>query len=72
MPTRLGHGLGGSTPLLKRGFNPDLARFYRLPAFGIGGLTSCREVDQPAAREAPLAWLEAGLAGEQLIHDVAL
>jgi len=53
-----------------RGFNADLAHFYRLPSFGIGGLTGSKVVDQQAALEAALTLLEATLAGEQLIHDV--
>ena len=53
-----------------RGFNADLAHFYRLPSFGIGGLTGSKTVDQQAALEAALTLLEATLAGEQLIHDV--
>jgi len=53
-----------------RGFNADLAHFYRLPAFGIGGLTGSKEVDQQAALEAALTLFEAVLAGEQLIHDI--
>ena len=53
-----------------RGFNADLAHFYRLPSFGIGGVSGAKEVDQQAALEAALTLFEATLAGEQLIHDV--
>lgn len=53
-----------------RGFNADLAHYYGLPSFGIGGLTGAKTVDQQAALEAALTLLEATLAGEQLIHDV--
>lgn len=53
-----------------RGFNADLAHFYGLPSFGIGGLSGSKTVDQQAALEAALTLLEATLAGEQLIHDV--
>jgi trimethylamine---corrinoid protein Co-methyltransferase len=54
-----------------RGFNADLAHYYGLPSFGIGGLTGSKTVDQQAALEAALTLLEATLAGEQLIHDVS-
>jgi len=54
-----------------RGFNADMAHYYGLPAFGIGGLTGAKTVDQQAAMEAALTLLEATLAGEQLIHDVS-
>lgn len=53
-----------------RGFNADLAHFYHLPSFGIGGLTGSKDIDQQAALEAALTLFEATLAGEQLIHDV--
>ena len=53
-----------------RGFNEDLAEHYRLPRFGIGGLTGSKTVDQQAAYEAALTLLCSTLAGAQLIHDV--
>ena len=37
-----------------RGFNEDIAEYYMLPRFGIGGLTGSKEVDQQAAYEAAL------------------
>lgn len=53
-----------------RGFNEDLAQYYGLPRFGIGGLTGSKAVDQQAAYEAALTLLISTLAGAQLIHDV--
>ncbi len=53
-----------------RGFNEDLAEYYRLPRFGIGGLCGSKEVDQQAALEAALTLLASVQAGAQLIHDV--
>lgn len=53
-----------------RGFNEDMAEHYRLPRFGLGGLTGSKQVDQQAALEAALTLVTATLSGAQLIHDV--
>ena len=53
-----------------RGHNEDLAEYYHLPRFGIGGLCGAKTVDQQAALEAALTLLAATQAGAQLIHDV--
>jgi len=53
-----------------RGFNADLAHWYGLPGFGIGGMSGAKTVDEQAALEAALTLLLASLSGEQLIHDV--
>jgi trimethylamine--corrinoid protein Co-methyltransferase len=53
-----------------RGFNADLAHWYGLPSFGIGGMSGAKTVDGQAALEATLTLLLASLSGEQLIHDV--
>ena len=53
-----------------RGFNEDMAEYYLLPRFGIGGLCGSKEVDQQAALEAALTLLASVQAGAQLIHDV--
>jgi trimethylamine--corrinoid protein Co-methyltransferase len=53
-----------------RGFNEDMAEYYRLPRFGIGGLCGSKEVDQQAAYESALTLLASALSGAQLIHDV--
>jgi len=53
-----------------RGFNEELAHFYRLPSFGIGGTSASKCVDQQAALEAALTLITSVQAGAQLIHDV--
>jgi len=53
-----------------RGFNEELAHYYRLPCFGIGGTSASKMVDQQAALEAALTLLTSVQAGAQLIHDV--
>lgn len=53
-----------------RGFNEDMAEYYNLPRFGIGGLCGSKTPDQQAAYEAALTLLTATLSGAQLIHDV--
>ena len=53
-----------------RGFHSDLAHWYGLPCFGIGGTSGSKTVDQQAALEAALTAILASLSGEQLIHDV--
>jgi len=53
-----------------RGFNEDLCEYYRLPRFGIGGLSGAKDVDQQAAYEAALTLITSAQSGAQLIHDV--
>jgi trimethylamine--corrinoid protein Co-methyltransferase len=53
-----------------RGFNEELAHYYNLPCFGIGGTSASKAVDQQAALEASLTLITSTLAGAQLIHDV--
>lgn len=53
-----------------RGFNEDLAEYYGLPRFGIGGLCGSKVVDQQAAYEAAMTLLISTMSGAQLIHDV--
>lgn len=53
-----------------RGFNEDMAEFYHLPRFGIGGLSGSKIVDQQAAYEAALTMITSTISGAQLIHDV--
>jgi trimethylamine--corrinoid protein Co-methyltransferase len=53
-----------------RGFNEDLAHYYGLPCFGIGGTSASKTVDQQAAMESALTLITSTLAGAQLIHDV--
>ena len=65
---RTGVGLHAAPEL--RGFNEDLAEYYNLPRFGIGGVSGSKNVDQQAALEAALTLLTSTWAGAQLIHDV--
>lgn len=53
-----------------RGFNEELARFYKVPSFGIGGTSASKCVDQQAALEAALTLITSTQAGAGLIHDV--
>lgn len=53
-----------------RGHNEDMAEYYGLPRFGIGGLCGSKTVDQQAALESALTLLASAQAGAQLIHDV--
>lgn len=65
---RTGVGLHAAPEL--RGFNEDMAEYYKLPRFGIGGVSGSKDVDQQAALEAALTLLTLTWAGAQLIHDV--
>jgi trimethylamine---corrinoid protein Co-methyltransferase len=66
MRTMVGHHTGAEI----RGFNEELAHFYNMPCFGIGGSTSSKVVDQQAALEATLNLITGVLAGSGLMHDV--
>ena len=53
-----------------RGFQEDLAHWYGLPSFGIGGTSASKCVDQQASLEAALTLMSSTLSGAHLIHDV--
>lgn len=53
-----------------RGFNEELAQYYDMPSFGLGGSTASKVVDQQAVLEATLNLLTGVLAGGGLLHDV--
>jgi trimethylamine---corrinoid protein Co-methyltransferase len=53
-----------------RGFQEDLAHWYGLPSFGIGGTSASNCVDQQAALEASVTLMSSTLSGAHLIHDV--
>jgi trimethylamine--corrinoid protein Co-methyltransferase len=53
-----------------QGIFQSLARLYQLPAFGLGGATDAKLVDQQAAAEAALSLLAETIVGGNLIHDV--
>jgi trimethylamine--corrinoid protein Co-methyltransferase len=48
----------------------DLARYYRLPTFGYGGVSDSQMLDEQWALEAGMTLLTAAIAGVTLIHDV--
>ena len=54
----------------QRGIFQAMARFYNLPAFGWGGISDAKVVDQQAAAEAALTLLAESLAGGNIIHDL--
>jgi trimethylamine---corrinoid protein Co-methyltransferase len=53
-----------------RGFQEDLAHWYGLPGFGIGGTSASKCADQQAALEAALTLMSSTISGAHLIHDV--
>jgi len=54
----------------ERGIFTALARLYDLPAFGLGGATDSKVVDQQAAAEAALTLLAETLVGGNIVHDL--
>jgi trimethylamine--corrinoid protein Co-methyltransferase len=54
----------------QRGIFQAMARFYNLPAFGWGGVSDSKLVDQQAAAEAALTLLAESLVGGNIIHDL--
>jgi len=54
----------------ERGIFQALAQFYNLPAFGWGGVSDSKAVDQQAAAEAALTLLAESLVGGNIIHDL--
>jgi len=47
----------------------DLARYYNLPIFSIGGISDAKILDQQAGAEIALSCLMGGLSGANLLHD---
>jgi trimethylamine--corrinoid protein Co-methyltransferase len=47
-----------------------MAHFYKLPSFGIGGITDSPKLDHQAAAEASISLFYETLAGANLIHDL--
>ena len=60
---------GGESPTL-RGARPEMAHYYKLPAFGLGGASSSRVPDEQAMAEASLTLLTEAMSGNNIIHDV--
>lgn len=76
---------GGSMPLDLRTTNPafgspeswlnhaalaELARYYKLPSWGFGGVTDAKVFDEQASLEGALSVMAAALSGANLVHDV--
>lgn len=55
---------------LRQAAEAQMARFYGLPMFGVGGCTDACTFDQQAGLEQGLSLLMATLSGVNLIHDV--
>jgi len=53
-----------------RGIFQAMAQMYKLPAFGAGGMTDAKILDQQAAAEAALTLLTESLVGGNIIHDL--
>jgi trimethylamine--corrinoid protein Co-methyltransferase len=54
----------------ERGILQGLAHLYGLPAFGLGGVSDAKVVDQQAAAEAALTLLAEALVGGNIVHDL--
>lgn len=66
----LGYVYGGPEfPLTNAAF-ADMARYYRLPVWGLAGATDAKSVDAQAGLEAMLSVLLAVLSRGNLVHDV--
>jgi trimethylamine---corrinoid protein Co-methyltransferase len=52
------------------GARPEMAHYYDLPAFGLGGTTSSKVVDAQAGAQAALTLLVEAMSGANIIHDV--
>jgi trimethylamine--corrinoid protein Co-methyltransferase len=74
-------GWGGETPDMSnmilpycnpdpRGMAQELAHYYNLPSFGIGGASEAKLIDGQAGAEAALTLLVDTLSGANLIHDM--
>ena len=48
----------------------DLARYYNLPTFSVGGVSDAKILDQQAGAEIALSCLMGGLSGADLVHDI--
>ncbi len=53
-----------------RGIFQAMAQMYKLPAFGAGGMTDSKVLDQQATAEVALTLLAESIAGGNIIHDL--
>jgi len=65
----LAHGGTGGRPRLQ-GARPEMAHYYDLPAFGLGGATGAKVVDQQAGAQAAFSLLIEALSGANIVHDI--
>jgi len=52
------------------GARPEMAHYYDLPAFGLGGRTRSHAIDTQAGAQAALTLLIEALSGANIVHDV--
>jgi trimethylamine---corrinoid protein Co-methyltransferase len=53
-----------------KGTRSELAHFQGLPAFGLGGASGSKMVDQQASAQAALSLITEAISGTNIIHDV--
>jgi trimethylamine--corrinoid protein Co-methyltransferase len=63
------HGGSGGRPYYE-GSRPELAHYYDLPCFGLGGITGAKVIDQQAGAQAARTLLTEAISGNNIIHDV--
>ena len=66
---RASGGSAGEAPRL-RGARPEMAHYYGVPAFGLGGASNSKVPDQQAGIEAALTLLTETLSGNNIVHDL--
>jgi trimethylamine--corrinoid protein Co-methyltransferase len=52
------------------GARPEMTHYYDLPAFGLGGVTRAKVIDQQAGADAMTTLLIEALSGANIVHDV--
>jgi trimethylamine--corrinoid protein Co-methyltransferase len=65
---RSGRGSGGRPRV--QGSRPEIAHYYDLPAFGLGGATRAKVIDAQAGAQAALSLLIETMSGANIVHDV--
>ena len=65
----LAHGGSGGRPYFE-GARPEMAHYYDLPAFGVGGRARSKVVDAQAGAQSALSLLIEAISGANIVHDV--
>jgi trimethylamine--corrinoid protein Co-methyltransferase len=65
----LAHGGSGGRPYYE-GARPEMAHYYDLPAFGLGGRARSKVVDAQAGAQAAFSLLIEAISGANIVHDV--